>query len=129
MRRYDSATGLLMLSMPGSPREKALDPRTVRKNDTSAKSMHEWMGVLTVDIEEVPSMSIPSSVSSLGNYAAQVQWEDGFNQVPMQLLHVPGPLDKAGQKCGHACPGHGHAVCAHAGAAAAVYVGLVSLAL
>ena len=79
--RYDAATSLLMLSTPGSPHEKALDPRTVRKNDTSAKSMHEWMGVLTVDIEEAPSMSIPAAVSPLGNYAAQIQWEDGFNQV------------------------------------------------
>ena len=70
-----------MLSMPGAPREKPLDPRMVRKNDTSAKSMHEWMGVLTVDIEEAPSMSIPATVSPLGNYAAQIQWEDGFNQV------------------------------------------------
>ena len=42
--RYDEQARLLMLSMPGLARPKALEPRMVRKNDTSAKSMNEWTG-------------------------------------------------------------------------------------
>lgn len=34
-----------------------------------------------MDIDLAPSTMVPASVSPLGNYAAQIQWQDGFNQV------------------------------------------------
>ena len=49
-------------------------------------------GLLMVDIEEAPSMSVPASVGPLGNYAVQIQWEDGFNQA-RSTLACPLPCE------------------------------------
>lgn len=62
-----------------------LEPAEVRRNDTSAVSINEWTGErLNAEFAEDVQ---PQSVNALGNYAAQILWEDGFNQVaPYELL-------------------------------------------
>ncbi len=56
-----------------------LDPAEVRRNDTSAVSINEWTGE-RLNAEFAPDVQ-PQVVNALGNYAAQILWEDGFNQV------------------------------------------------
>jgi DUF971 family protein len=31
--------------------------------------------------EDIPETVVPQSINPLGNYAVQISWEDGFNQV------------------------------------------------
>lgn len=62
-----------------------LEPAEVRRNDTSAASINEWTGE-RLNAEFAPDVQ-PQAVNALGNYAAQILWEDGFNQVaPYELL-------------------------------------------
>ena len=71
--------------MPDAAEEIWLDPVDVRRNDTSAKSMNEWTGQQTLDFAGIPARIVPQAINPLGNYAVQITWEDGFNQV--RLLH------------------------------------------
>lgn len=57
-----------------------LEAALVRRNDTSARSINEWTGE-ALGAAEVPEGIKPLGVSPMGNYAAQIQWEDGFSQV------------------------------------------------
>ena len=67
--------------------EFLLDPAVVRRNDTSARSVNEWTGERTLRPEDVADDVRPAAVAPLGNYAVQITWEDGFNQVaPFELL-------------------------------------------
>ena len=46
--RHDTERQLIVISMPGEVNEEfCLEPRVVRENDTSAKSIEEWTGVNT----------------------------------------------------------------------------------
>ena len=47
----------------------------------SASSINEWTGERTLRDEDVPEDVRPASVQPLGNYAVQITWQDGFNQV------------------------------------------------
>lgn len=57
-----------------------LEAGLVRRNDTSARSISEWTGE-ALGGAEVPEGIKPIGVAPMGNYAAQIQWEDGFSQV------------------------------------------------
>ena len=78
-RRYDAAQHAFVASI-GSE-QLLLDPATVRRNDTSAKSINEWTGEKMSRDSDVPEDIKPESVAALGNYAVQILWQDGFNQV------------------------------------------------
>jgi len=81
---YDSERNVVVVSMPGDVDERFyLDPKIVRQNDTSAKSIEEWTRARTPIPEELqlPTMYEIESISPLGNYAVQITWKDQFNQV------------------------------------------------
>lgn len=67
--------------MPDEAQPIWLDPAEVRRNDTSAKSMNEWTGQQALDFASIPDRIRPQAINPLGNYAVQITWEDGFNQV------------------------------------------------
>lgn len=75
---FDEQQGAIVVQLPGAE-ELLLKPATVRRHDTSATSVNEWTGVRSE--EEVPEDVKPQTVNPLGNYAVQISWEDGFNQV------------------------------------------------
>lgn len=58
-----------------------LDPAHVRRNDTSAASINEWTGEKLSRSDNVPDDIQPDTIAPLGNYAVQILWQDGFNQV------------------------------------------------
>ncbi len=71
-----------MVSLPDSGRpEFYLHPAVVRRNDTSAKSINEWTGEKILNDADVADDVAPASVQPLGNYAVQISWQDGLNQV------------------------------------------------
>ncbi|GLI60500.1 hypothetical protein VaNZ11_002663 [Volvox africanus] len=75
---YDQQQDLVSVQLPGEP-EFLLPPVVVRENDTSATSVDEWTGQRKR--EEVPQDARPAAINPLGNYAVQITWSDGFNQV------------------------------------------------
>ena len=77
--RYDAAQHAFVANI-GSE-QLLLDPATVRRNDTSAKSINEWTGEKMSRDSDIPEDIKPESVAALGNYAVQILWQDGFNQV------------------------------------------------
>jgi DUF971 family protein len=89
--RFDSELRALVVRLPALPGEPAgpkedddeflLDPAVVRRNDTSAKSVDEWTGQRILVDKDIPDDIQPQDVQSLGNYAVQITWIDGFNQV------------------------------------------------
>eukprot|EP00887_Chlorella_sp_A99_P003029 scaffold9.g3029.t1 len=98
--RYDAELHALAVRLPGQPgsaeeeEEFYLHPATVRRNDTSAISIDEWTGTKLLKDEDIPEGVTPGSVAPLGNYAVQIQWEDGFSQVaPFELLAQLPRLD------------------------------------
>ena len=87
--RWDVELRSVVVRLPGDGPEQefALDPAVVRRNDTSAASINEWTGEKMVRDEDVPEGIEPMSIVPVGNYAAQITWVDGFNQVaPYELL-------------------------------------------
>ncbi|KAK9817738.1 hypothetical protein WJX72_001464 [[Myrmecia] bisecta] len=93
--RYDAELNAFVVTLPSSSEEFLLHPAVVRRNDTSASSINEWTGERTSRDEDIredvkPALAeAPGSyaVQPLGNYAVQITWEDGFNQVaPFSLL-------------------------------------------
>jgi DUF971 family protein len=56
-----------------------LEAAVVRRHDTSAASINEWTGE-PMQVE-VPDDIGAMGVQPVGNYAVQITWEDGFNQV------------------------------------------------
>lgn len=95
--RYDESLRAFAVRLPGSDRpEFYLHPAVVRRNDTSARSVNEWTGERTLRDDEVPEDVQPASVQPLGNYAVQITWQDGFNQVC--------PFSRAGYCCQNAFP-------------------------
>jgi len=81
--RFDEEAGAMVVRLPGRSREEVflLHPALVRRNDTSAKSINEWTGEKMLDDSTIPDNIRPSDIQPLGNYAVQITWEDGFNQV------------------------------------------------
>ncbi|KAK9835351.1 hypothetical protein WJX81_004228 [Elliptochloris bilobata] len=85
--RFDEERAAFAVNLPGGSGEFYLRPAVVRRADTSASSINEWTGERTLRDEDVPEDVRPASVQPLGNYAAQITWQDGFNQVaPFELL-------------------------------------------
>ncbi len=75
------------MRLPAGGDEFELHPAVVRRNDTSAASINEWTGERTLRDADIPDDVRPAGVQPLGNYAVQITWEDGFNQVaPFELL-------------------------------------------
>jgi hypothetical protein len=86
---WDEQQQLLRVVLPGTSTGSApsapfyLQPAVVRRHDTSARSINEWTGE-TLGVGDISDDIKPISVSPVGNYAVQIQWEDGFNQVGWQ---------------------------------------------
>ena len=94
--RWDAEIKALVVRLPGDgPAEEfALNAALVRRNDTSAASINEWTGEKMLRDEDVPENVEPAAISPVGNYAVQIGWQDGFNQVaPYELL---AELDRLG---------------------------------
>eukprot|EP00889_Picochlorum_renovo_P006048 jgi/Picre1/33078/NNA_008404.t1 len=85
--RYDSEVAAFVVKPPsvhtgeGEAAAYYLDPATVRRNDTSAASINEWTGEKMLSDGDIPDDIEPMDIRSVGNYAVQIQWEGGFNQV------------------------------------------------
>jgi len=88
--RWDAAARAIVVRPPGAPDsdgkksgsdalELWIDPVTLRAADTTAQAVNEWTGERTVAV--MPEDPLPSSMGPLGNYAIQVLWMDGHNQV------------------------------------------------
>lgn len=77
---YDADRRAVRVSLPGQD-TFYLQPALLRRNDTSASSVDEWTGRRKVNDEAIPEELQPISINPLGNYAVQINWEDGFNQV------------------------------------------------
>jgi Mrp family chromosome partitioning ATPase len=56
-----------------------VDPHEVRRNDQSAKFIDQLTGKPVV--EDFPPDVTPLEIRPLGNYAVQISWSDGFNQI------------------------------------------------
>lgn len=83
--RYDAERHAIVVDLEGS--NFLLDPANVRRNDTSAASINEWTGERLSKSENVSNDIKPDTIAPLGNYAVQILWQDGFNQVaPFDLL-------------------------------------------
>lgn len=54
-----------------------LDPATVRRTDTTTKSINEWTGEKTSRDTDISEDIKPESVAALGIYAVQILWQDG----------------------------------------------------
>lgn len=82
---YDPLQRLFRVQLPGAL-PFWLDHVTVRQHDSSAVSINEWTGE-RLGVSDVSADIQPQGVVPLGNYAVQITWEDGFNQVaPFELL-------------------------------------------
>ena len=88
---YDPSARLIRVSLAGG-RQLALHPAFVRRNDCSARSVDEWSGVRRATAAGDASGGVaedaaPSDLGLLGNYALQISWPDGLNQVaPLEQL-------------------------------------------
>ena len=54
-----------------------LDPATVRRTDTTTKSINGWTGEKTSRDTDISEDIKPESVAALGIYAVQILWQDG----------------------------------------------------
>ena len=77
------------MKLPEQPLELYLDPAVVRRNDTSAKSVNEWTGEKILQDSDIADAVRPAAMRPLGNYAMQIDWEDGFNQVWSSMPRLP----------------------------------------
>lgn len=89
--RYDAERRAFLVRLPaeagqGARGEFALSPAVVRRNDTSARSVNEWTGERMLRDSDVLDDIEPASVQPLGNYAVQITWQDGFNQVRTRIV-------------------------------------------
>jgi DUF971 family protein len=103
---YDAGAKLITVAFPDG-RKLGLNPAFVRRNDCSAKSVDEWTGDRTSRDADVADGIEPADVALLGNYAVQINWPDGFNQVaPLdqleQLAQQAGDAGGVGRGAGGA---------------------------
>ena len=77
--RYDTERHAIVVDLEGY--NFLLDPATVRRNDTSAASINEWTGERLSRSDNIADDIRPDTIAPLGNYAVQILWQDGFNQV------------------------------------------------
>ena len=84
--RYDAQRHALVVDLEG--RNFLLDPAHVRRNDTSAASINEWTGEKLSRSENISDDIRPDTIAPLGNYAVQILWQDGFNQVCSHMPNV-----------------------------------------
>eukprot|EP00879_Flechtneria_rotunda_P025482 GHRR01027081.1.p1 GENE.GHRR01027081.1~~GHRR01027081.1.p1 ORF type:complete len:541 (+),score=173.42 GHRR01027081.1:208-1830(+) len=87
---WNEQQGLLRVVLPAvsasnPPAPFYLEPAVVRRHDTSARSINEWTGE-ALGAADVPDDVKPLSIAQVGNYAVQITWEDGFNQVASYKL-------------------------------------------
>ncbi|KAF2304563.1 hypothetical protein GH714_033591 [Hevea brasiliensis] len=68
---YDKSIKVIKVKVPDSDEEFLLHPATVRRNDRSAQSVYT----------DVPEDIEPEEIRPMGNYAVQITWPDGFNQI------------------------------------------------
>jgi len=86
---YDEAANVIVLRT--SPQEAVrLSAPEVRRADRSAASIDEWTGKRRVNPAAIPETIRPVSIQSVGNYAVQIAWDDGFSQIAPfdQLLEL-----------------------------------------
>lgn len=77
--RYDADRHAIVVDLEGY--NFLLDPANVRRNDTSAASIDEWTGERLSRSNGISDDIKPDTIAPLGNYAVQILWQDGFNQV------------------------------------------------
>ena len=111
---FDSERKLISVALPGG-RRLQLHPAYVRRNDCSARSVDEWSGVRRAIAagpgggqggvaEDVQT----TELGLLGNYALQILWPDGFNQVaPLEQLEALQAAAEAAQGAGGTGEGMG----------------------
>jgi len=83
---YDETRKVLVVRPPagedaGGAEVFYLHPATVRRNDRSAASVDEWSGAQLLKPSSVKESIEPVSIQTVGNYAVQISWPDGLNQV------------------------------------------------
>ncbi|KFM22705.1 Mrp-like protein [Auxenochlorella protothecoides] len=94
---YDPASASFTVWLPGEA-VFHLDAAEVRRNDTSARAIDEWSGGTGSPAPGLgPEAGVALAVTTLGNYAAQISWKDGANQVAAYdlLLRLPRLSDQA----------------------------------
>lgn len=83
---FDEARGVVTVKVAGRD-ALSLRPADVRRADTSAAAIDEWTGERKAGAPDVPEGIRPAQIVPVGNYAVQITWEDGFNQVaPFDVL-------------------------------------------
>ncbi|CAI0389848.1 unnamed protein product [Linum tenue] len=85
---YDTSMKAIKVKLPNSEEEFLLHPATVRRNDRSAQSVDEWTGEQKLLYSDVPEDIEPVDIRPLGNYAVEITWPDGFNQVILTSFPV-----------------------------------------
>eukprot|EP00257_Ricinus_communis_P025078 XP_025012492.1 fe-S cluster assembly factor HCF101, chloroplastic [Ricinus communis] len=96
---YDKSMKAIKVKVPDSDEEFFLHPATVRRNDRSAQSVDEWTGEQKLQYTDIPEDIEPEEIRPMGNYAVQITWPDGFNQIAPydqlqtmeRLVGVPQP--------------------------------------
>ncbi|XP_009764200.1 fe-S cluster assembly factor HCF101, chloroplastic [Nicotiana tabacum] len=78
---YDRSIKAIKVKVPDSDEEFYLHPATVRRNDRSAQSVDEWTGEQKLQYSDIPDDIEPEEIRPLGNYAVEITWPDGFNQI------------------------------------------------
>ncbi|CAN4094360.1 unnamed protein product [Withania somnifera] len=78
---YDRSFKAIKVKVPDSEEEFYLHPATVRRNDRSAQSVDEWTGEQKLQYSDIPDDIEPEEIRPLGNYAVEITWPDGFNQI------------------------------------------------
>ncbi|XP_059276836.1 fe-S cluster assembly factor HCF101, chloroplastic [Lycium ferocissimum] len=78
---YDRSFKAIKVKVPDSDEEFYLHPATVRRNDQSAQSVDEWTGEQKLQYSDIPDDIEPEEIRPLGNYAVEIIWPDGFNQI------------------------------------------------
>eukprot|EP00238_Polyblepharides_amylifera_P011624 CAMPEP_0196581674 /NCGR_PEP_ID=MMETSP1081-20130531/34933_1 /TAXON_ID=36882 /ORGANISM="Pyramimonas amylifera, Strain CCMP720" /LENGTH=493 /DNA_ID=CAMNT_0041901995 /DNA_START=302 /DNA_END=1783 /DNA_ORIENTATION=+ len=79
---YDQTRKVLVVRPPDKNGEVIyLHPASVRRNDRSAASVDEWTGEQILKPSDVAEDIEPMAIQTVGNYAVQISWPDGHNQV------------------------------------------------
>ncbi|XP_057536676.1 fe-S cluster assembly factor HCF101, chloroplastic [Amaranthus tricolor] len=97
---YDKSIKAIRVKVPDSDEEFLLHPATVRRNDRSAQSVDEWTGEQKLQYTDIPEDIEPEDIRPMGNYAVEITWPDGFNQIAPydqlqtieRLIDMPQPV-------------------------------------